>query len=128
MDFVREHSPDEEWTLSHEQYRPFVLFHRVQAASLAALQESGPEAAISEINRGLGQFRDLFARYDAAEQYDEDELVKRLLEMRESVRQRYEVGRTLDEQLAEAIRAENYELAATIRDKILNEKIRSPTE
>jgi protein-arginine kinase activator protein McsA len=54
--------------------------------------------------------------------------VKRLLEMRESVRQRYELGRTLDEQLAEAIRAENYELAATIRDKILNDKIRSPSE
>jgi len=59
--------------------------------------------------------------------------VKRLLEMRESVRQRYEVGRTLDEQLAEAIRAENYELAATIRDKILHDKIlhdkiRSPGE
>jgi hypothetical protein len=128
MDFVRSHSPDEEWTLSHEQYRPFVLFHRVQASSLAALQDSGPEAAISEINRGLGQFRDLFARYDAVEQYDEDELVKRLHEMRESVRQRYEVGRTLDEQLAEAIRAENYELAATIRDKMIHDKIRSPGE
>jgi cysteinyl-tRNA synthetase len=105
-----------------------VLFPRVQAASLAALQESGPEEAIGEINRGLGQFKDLFTRYDAVEQYDEDELVKRLLEMRESVRQRYELGRTLDEQLAEAIRAENYELAATIRDKILNDKIRSPSE
>jgi protein-arginine kinase activator protein McsA len=38
--------------------------------------------------------------------------------MRESVRQRYEVGRTLDEQLAEAIRAEDYELAARLRDEI----------
>ncbi|HEX5442946.1 MAG TPA: DNA helicase UvrBC, partial [Pirellulales bacterium] len=27
MDFVREHSPAEEWMLSHDQYRPFVLFH-----------------------------------------------------------------------------------------------------
>ena len=94
----------------------------MQAASLAALQEAGPEASIGEINRGLGQFRELFARYDAVEQFDEDELVKRLLEMRESVRQRYEVGRTLDEQLAEAIRAENYELAATIRDRMLGDK------
>ena len=32
MDFCRDHSPDEEWTMSHEQYRPFVLFHRTQAA------------------------------------------------------------------------------------------------
>ena len=118
MDFVREHSPDEEWTLSHEQYRPFVLFHRVQASALAALQDDGPETAIGEINSGLARFRDLFARYDAVEQYADDELVKRLEEMRESVRQRYDVGRTLDEQLAEAVKAENYELAAKIRDQI----------
>ena len=118
MDFVHRHSPDEEWTLSHEQYRPFVLFHRVQAGALAALQENGPETAISEINTGLARFRDLFAQYDASEQYADDELVRRLEEMRESVRDRYELGRTLDEQLAEAVRAEDYELAARIRDQI----------
>jgi hypothetical protein len=120
MDFVREHSPDEEWTLTHEQYRPFVLFHRVQAAALASLEEQGPEAAISELNAGLTTFRDLFARYDASEQFENDELVKRLSEMRESVRQRYEIGRTLPEQLDDAVKAEDYELAAKIRDRIRN--------
>ena len=118
MDFVHRHSPDDEWTLSHEQYRPFVLFHRVQAGALAALEEGGPETAISEINTGLARFRDLFARYDAVEQYADDELVRRLEEMRESVRQRYDVGRTLEEQLSEAVQVENYELAARIRDRI----------
>lgn len=118
MDFVREHSPDDEWTLSHEQYRPFVLFHRVQAGALALLEEQGPEAAIVEINKGLERFRELFARYEADEQFSEDGLVKRLEEMRESVRQRYDVGRTLDEQLADAVLAENYELAAKLRDRM----------
>ena len=118
MDFVREHSADEEWTLSHEQYRPFILFHRVQAAALAALEDAGPEGAIRELNVGLERFRDLFARYGAEEQYGEDTLVRRLEEMREAVRRRYEVGRTLDEQLAEAIRAEDYEQAARLRDRI----------
>jgi len=28
MDFCKTHSPDEQWTISHEQYRPFVLYHR----------------------------------------------------------------------------------------------------
>ncbi len=118
MDFVREHAADEEWALSHEQYRPFVLFHRIQAAALAALEEHGAEPAIEEINAGLKSFRELFARYHAEDHYADDELVKRLLEMRESVRERYEVGRTLTEQLAEAVRAEDYELAARIRDRI----------
>ena len=118
MDFVRNHSPDEEWTLSHEQYRPFVLFHRVQAGALAALDEDGPEVAIAEVNRGLDAFRDLFAQYDAEDQFESDELVRRLREMRESVRNRYEVGRTLAEQLAEAVKCENYELAAELRDQM----------
>ena len=52
MDFCRDHSPDEQWTLSHEQYRPFVLFHRAQAASPSALEGGGPEAAIEEFNKG----------------------------------------------------------------------------
>ncbi|MFM8283356.1 MAG: UvrB/UvrC motif-containing protein [Planctomycetaceae bacterium] len=122
MDFVKEHSPDDEWTLSHEQYRPFVLFHRVQAGALAALEETGPAVAIREINAGLARFRDLFARYDAPEQYSEDELVRRLEQMRESVRERYDVGRTLDEQLADAVRAEDYERAAQLRDKLRQTK------
>jgi hypothetical protein len=127
MDFVREHSPDEEWTLSHEQYRPFVLFHRVQAAALAALQDGGADAAIKEINGGLDRFKTLFARYDAEEQFADDELVRRLLEMRESVRQRYELGRTLDEQLADAVQAEDYELAARIRDRLRDEAASGPS-
>ena len=80
MDFVRDHSPDEQWTLSHEQYRPFVMFHRVQAAALAELEDNGPEAAIEEINVGLAAFRKLFAQYDASEQVPDstDELVSKL--------------------------------------------------
>ncbi|MCC7085311.1 MAG: UvrB/UvrC motif-containing protein [Pirellulales bacterium] len=118
MDFAKQHSPDEEWTLSHEQYRPFVLFHRIQAAALAVLEDQGPEAAIGEINRGLDRFRSLFEEYDAGERFDDDELVKRLVELQDSLRNHYKVGRTLDEQLADAVAAEQYELAAKLRDKI----------
>ena len=127
MDFVREHSPDEEWILSHEQYRPFVLFHRIQAGALAALDDDGPELAIAEINRGLDSFHDLFLQYDAEDQFDTDELVIRLRDMRESVRKRYELGNTLDEQLAEAVKSENYELAAQLRDQMHQKQVIEPT-
>jgi hypothetical protein len=127
MDFVREHSPDEEWILSHEQYRPFVLFHRIQAGALAALDDDGPELAIAEINKGLDSFRDLFLQYDAEDQFDTDELVVRLRDMRESVRKRYELGNTLDEQLAEAVKSENYELAAQLRDQMHQKQVIEPT-
>lgn len=120
MDFVREHSPDEQWTLSHEQYRPFVLFHRTQAAALEALEEEdgGPEAAIDQINVGLNSFRAIFEEYEAEDQFEEDELVERLFDLRDALRKQYNLQPTLSERLAEAISQEKYELAAKLRDEI----------
>jgi hypothetical protein len=118
MDFCQDHSPDEQWSVSREQYRPFVLFHLTQASALAKLEEEDAEAAVQEINEGLQRFRDLFAVYDAEEQYDDDELVSRLVEMREDLRNEFDVGRTLEEQLSDAVAAEEYELAALLRDKL----------
>jgi len=119
MDFCRTHADEEEWVISHEQYRPFVLFHHIQASALAQLEESDAATAIQEINRGLTRFRELFARYDAEDQFDEDELVTRLVELREALRSEYEVGRTLGERLEDAVAAEQYELAARLRDELM---------
>jgi hypothetical protein len=118
MDLCRDHSPDEQWTLSHEQYRPFVMFHRMQAAALVKLENEGPEAAIHEVNRGLDQLRAVFAEHEVEEQFEEDELVARLMDFRETLRRQHQVGRTLHEQLADAVAAEEYELAARIRDEL----------
>ncbi len=118
MDLCRNHGEDEEWVLAHEQYRPFVLFHRIQAAALSQLEEATPEAAIAELNRGLEWLREVFAEYDAEEEFEEDELRLRLVELRESLRDHYQVGRTLEERLDEAVAEERYELAAQLRDEL----------
>lgn len=118
MDFVRDYSPDEEWTVSHEQYRPFVLFHRTQAATLATLEEATPAEALEELNRGLRDFQELFASYDAEEQLEDDELVTRLNELRDTLREHYNLKPSLKEQLEEAVAAEQYELAARLRDEL----------
>ena len=118
MDICRDHSPDREWMLTHEQYRPFVLSHRAQASALAALEDRGPEEAIEELNPGLDRIKEVYTQFEAEEEFDEDELVTRLTELRESLRQHFQVGRTLEEQLTEAIATEKYELAAQIRDEL----------
>jgi hypothetical protein len=118
MDLVAEHSPNPQWALSHEQYRPFVLFHRIQAAAMLALESSGPETAIEGINQGLEQMRAVFVKFGAEEQFDQDELVRQLGLMKESLRREYKVGKTLGEQLADAVAAEEYERAARLRDEI----------
>jgi hypothetical protein len=118
MDFVRTCSPNDDWLNSHEQYRPFILFHRTQAAALAELEDTNAEVAIEEINKGLERIRQLYIDIEAEDQFDEDELVIRLNQLRESLRDYYHVGRTLNEQLAEAVAKEEYELAARLRDEI----------
>jgi len=118
MDFCRRHSPDEEWTISHEQQRPFVLFHRTQANALLQIDKVSPEIAIAEINLGLEKIQTVFEEFNAAEQFEEDEFVGRLREFREALRSEYEVGRTLDERLEDAVAAEEYELAAQLRDEL----------
>lgn len=119
MDFVRNCSPSEEWTASHEQYRPFILFHRTQAEALAALEDAGPEAAVEAVNAGSARLKDCFVEAGAEDDdLEEDELVARLDELRESVREHYHLGRTLNEQLADAIAAEEFEKAARLRDEI----------
>ncbi len=128
MDFCKEHSPDEQWTISHEQYRPFVLYHRTQAAALAHINGEDEdeeledplmaELAIEEVNVGLEKLRGLFVEYDAEEQFDEDELVQRLTEFREGLREKYSVGLTLNERLEKAVEDEDYEMAAKLRDEL----------
>ncbi|NUQ65049.1 MAG: UvrB/UvrC motif-containing protein [Pirellulales bacterium] len=118
MDFAAAHSSNEDWILSHEQYRPFVLFHRTQAAALSRLTEDGPEAAVEEINLGLERIRELYSKLEAEEEFDGDELAEQLRRLQGWIRENYHVGRTLEEQLADAVATEQYELAARLRDEL----------
>lgn len=118
MDVCRTYSSDEEWTLSHEQYRPFVMYHRIQADAMCHIVAGSPENAVQAINLGLDQVRQVFVDYQIEERFDEDQLVQRLVDLREALRDQFHVGRTLQEQLADAIAAEQYELAAELRDRL----------
>src|SRR5947209_2891399 len=78
MDFVRDHAPNDDYRLAHEQYRGFVLFHRTQAAAARAVEDDDPEAAIDAILDGLKQIRSFYAEHDLEEQTEDDGLVRQL--------------------------------------------------
>ena len=118
MDICRKHSRDKEWAAAHEHYRPFVLFHRTQALALADLKRSGAEEAIVSVNRGLDSIQSISREGDEENSFEAHELINRLVELRESLREQFDVGKTLQEQLEEAIAAEQYELAAQLRDQM----------
>ncbi len=118
MDFSTAHAPDEEWADQHEQYRPFVLFHRTQALALSRLERAEPAGAVEAIRGGLKSIHEVFARHEIADEFESDELVMKLREMKRSLVDHYDVEPPLSEQLAEAIAREQYERAAHIRDEI----------
>jgi hypothetical protein len=116
MDFARDHSPGEEYTQAHEQYRGFVLFQRTQAAAALRVETKEPEAAIDEIGAGLEKLRAFFAAYDAEEHMEEDGMVQHLRKIEKSLRDEYGIEATLQEQLNLAVANEEYEKAARLRD------------
>ncbi|HEV3263567.1 MAG TPA: UvrB/UvrC motif-containing protein [Gemmataceae bacterium] len=118
MDFVRDHSPDDEYTQAHEQYRGFVMFQRTQAAAALAVEKDDPEQAIDEIGAGLQSLRAFFTAYDLGEQMEENGMVQQLRKMERSLRQLHGIEATLREQLDQAVANEQYETAARLRDAL----------
>jgi hypothetical protein len=118
MDFARDHAPNDEYRLAHEQYRGFVLFHRTQAAAALAVEGDDPEGAIDAILDGLKRIRAFFAEHDLAEQMEEDGMVQQLRKLERSLRTLHGIEETLREQLDRAIASEDYETAARLRDAL----------
>jgi len=116
MDFLERCETDEHWKREQVQQRGLVLFHRTQAAALAHLEKEGAEAAIEEINRGLESIERL--RESAEGETQQSQMVRQLGKLQDWVRDHYQVDRTLNEQLAEAVAAEEYERAARLRDEM----------
>ena len=83
----------------------------------------GGESAVEAVNQGLEELRQLFVSYEIEERFEDDDLVQRLIEVREDIRERYEVGETLKEKLVKAVAEEQYELAAQLRDELERREI-----
>jgi hypothetical protein len=118
MDFVRGHSPDDEYTQAHEHYRGLVLFQRTHARAQLEVEEKRPEAAIDAVRSGLDQLRSFFAEHAAEEQMEDNAMVQHLEQIETSLREKYGIETTLQEQLDRAVADEDYEKAARLRDKL----------
>ena len=101
-----------------------MLFRSTQAAALAALDESDAEKATFALDEGLEMIRDVFAEHEAEDEFEEDDMVIQLNKFRESIRKEYELGPSLQERLSQAVKSEQYELAAQLRDELAKRQAR----
>jgi hypothetical protein len=118
MDFVHHHSPSEEFTQAHEQYRGFVLFQRIQASAALLAEQEKPEEAIDEILSGLEKLREFFSSYKLEDEWEDNGMVQQLRKMEKSLRKLHGIDTTLREKLSQAVAREEYEVAAKLRDAL----------
>lgn len=118
MDFVSRHGMNESYIVAHERLRGLVLFHRTQAAAALALEQRKPEEALDMLLQGEESLRrhqlDWTARHE--EELPDETLIEQLKFQEKEIRKNFAIGKTLREQLAEAIESEDYERAAMLRD------------
>lgn len=120
FDFVKEYADDEEDRLSMEQYRPFVIGHRVRASVLLHLDEEEYDRALKEIEGGIEEIQTFFREFDRPDLLDESEEVAFLKEWADEIRKDRPLSprQDLKEQLREAVAIEDFERAAELRDRI----------
>ena len=120
FDFVKEYAADEEDRIVLEQYRPFVIGHRVRAAVLQNLEEENFDLALGEIEDGIEEISGFFKEFDRPDLVDESEEITFLKEWAEEIRkdQPRSLLQDLKDQLREAVALEDFERAAELRDRL----------
>lgn len=120
FDFVQLYSESDEMAWALQQFRPQLLMMRIRAHGAVALRESKYPAVIKLIEEGLDEIRNFYrehSRHELLEQSGEIQSLEIWLQEISAKRPMTEREK-LESALDEAVKAENYEKAAKLRDSL----------
>ncbi|MFW6189346.1 MAG: UvrB/UvrC motif-containing protein [Planctomycetota bacterium] len=130
LDLMREHCSDGS-LLSYDRYRPALLVDRSRAEMLLCIQQNDMRGCVDALSRGIEQIERFYRHYEMDEEIAESAERQVLVDLRRSLREKHniplndkELLRSLRTEQEIAIRKENYEMAARLRDKIQSLKQR----
>ena len=120
FDLCRDHAADETDRTVLEQFRPYVIMMRARARAERSLAAGRTKEALAAIDRGLDELRDLFSKTPQTGQFEQANEVQLLKGMRDALVPKLPMSQRveLQERLQAALDAENYELAALLRDEL----------
>jgi hypothetical protein len=120
LDLCRDHGATESDRMLLEQFRPHLIMMRARAEAELALVGKQPKQALAAIDRGLEEIRGCYAGEGADEAYDVSNEVQLLRGMRDALVPKLPASQRveLEERLRAAVDAENFELAAILRDEL----------
>ncbi len=118
MDFIRDHSDDEEHIENHERFRPFVLWHWTIAQTQQRIIDKDFDEAIEQVKQGMGNIAKVYEDHGLTKWLKHDPSMAELRILEKEIRSLYGIEATLNEQLQQALASEDYENAAKIRDQL----------
>jgi hypothetical protein len=120
IDLCRDHAAEETDRHVLEQFRPHLITMRTRGEAELALSQEQPKQALAAIDRGLEELKVFFRDAAQPEQFEQSNDAQLLMGMREALVPKLPASQRveLEERLRAAIDAENYELAAILRDEI----------
>ena len=122
FNFVNRYAQSDELAWSLEQFFPQLLMMRIRAKGMLALREDRHGEAVEVVKDGLDEIRTFYrqhARQDLLEQSGEIHSLESWLEEIQTKRPLSEREK-LEHALDEAVRLEDYEKAAQVRDALRN--------
>jgi hypothetical protein len=124
FEFVAKHAESEDLAWSLRQFQPQLLMILTRARGAQALENDDYELAIQSVEEGLEKIRAFFgegSRSDGAEQSPEIQSLQNWLEEIRSKRPLTKREK-LEQALQDAVKSEDYEKAAQVRDELRNLK------
>ncbi len=120
LNVFRDHAITDEDVHAMESHRPYIMMMRARALASQALKSEENKAAILAVDEGLCALKKYYEMIGQPELFEESGEAAMLRDMRDTLIPKLPVSQKaeLRQRLDAAIAAENFELAAILRDEI----------
>lgn len=124
LDMCNQYATDEHDRLVLEQYRPYIVMMNTRAQASLQFKEEQFHKALNTVTDGLDRIREFFIRFGQEQAFDKSNEVKILKRFARDIRRKLPTDplEKLQNKLNRAIKKENYEEAARLRDEITHRK------
>lgn len=120
LDLCAQHAAEEHDRLILEQYRPYIIMMNTRAAASLQFKDDHFQNALNTVTDGLDSIREFFIRFGQPDAFTKSNEVKILKRFARDIRRKLPVDPLdkLQTRLTKAVKREDYEEAARLRDEI----------
>jgi hypothetical protein len=120
LDLCAEFAADEHDRLVLEQYRPYIIMMNTRATASLEFKDDQYQKALTTVTDGLDRIREFFEKFGQQDAFDKSNEVKILKRFARDIRRKLPIDplEKLQTKLTKAVKREDYEEAARLRDEI----------